>query len=49
MGTSRITMQMGRRISMSGVVTEFGFFTDHVTDISPVRALAGLNLPSLPR
>jgi Leucine-rich repeat (LRR) protein len=26
----------------SGVVIEFGFFTDHVTDISPVRALTGL-------
>ena len=25
-----------------GVVTEFGFSTDNVTDISPVRALAGL-------
>jgi serine/threonine protein kinase len=25
-----------------GVVTELGFFTDNVTDISPVRALAGL-------
>ena len=26
----------------NGVVTEFGFSTDNVTDISPVRALAGL-------
>ena len=26
----------------NGVVTEFGFLTDSVTDISPVRALAGL-------
>ncbi len=26
----------------NGVVTEFGFVTDNVTDISPVRALAGL-------
>ncbi len=25
-----------------GVVTEFGFHTDNVTDVSPVRALAGL-------
>jgi serine/threonine protein kinase/Leucine-rich repeat (LRR) protein len=28
----------------NGVVTELGFFTDNVTDISPVRVLAGLNL-----
>ena len=27
-----------------GVVTEFGFFTDNVTDISPVRALVGLKI-----
>jgi serine/threonine-protein kinase len=26
----------------NGVVRELGFFTDHVTDISPVRAFAGL-------
>jgi serine/threonine protein kinase len=26
----------------NGVVREFGFLTDHVTDISPVRAFAGL-------
>ena len=25
-----------------GVVTEFGFFTDHVTDISPIRVFGGL-------
>jgi formylglycine-generating enzyme required for sulfatase activity/serine/threonine protein kinase/Leucine-rich repeat (LRR) protein len=29
-----------------GVVTEFGFFTDNVTDISPVRALVGLRILS---
>ena len=28
----------------SGVVTEFQFITDHVPDISPVRALAGLKV-----
>ena len=28
----------------NGVVTELGFVTDNVTDISPVRALAGLKI-----
>lgn len=27
---------------VNGVVTEFGFFTYNVTDISPVRAFVGL-------
>ncbi len=32
----------------NGVVTEIGFFTDHVTDISPVRALSGLKFLGCP-
>ena len=31
----------------NGVVTELGFVTDNVTDISPVRALAGLKVSEL--
>ncbi len=40
----KVTGDQGRATPKieNGVVTEFRFFTDNVTDISPVRALVGL-------
>ena len=48
MGSDGVRIQSGATPKIeNGVVTEFGFTHDNVTDISPVRALAGLKrLPS---